>query len=77
MKASNKTVLKRFMLQVSPKGIEFAKYSIDYHYIRNYIHVNRHWSSQRAAQHIPEFAKRIVAEYDQEGEVQKRLAMHR
>jgi 7-hydroxymethyl chlorophyll a reductase len=65
------------VLQVGPKGTEFAKYSIDYHYIRNYIHVNRNWKPQRAAQHIPEFAKRIVAEYDQGGDVQKRLAMKR
>jgi hypothetical protein len=26
---------------VGPKGLEFAKYSIDYHYIRNWLYVNR------------------------------------
>ena len=26
-------------VQVGPKGMEFARYSIDYHYIRNYIQV--------------------------------------
>ena len=29
---------------------------------RNYIHVMRHWGPKRAAQHIPDFAQRIVAE---------------
>lgn len=42
---------------------------------RNYIHVMRHWGPARAAQHIPEFARRIVGEYDKEGAVSKRAAM--
>jgi hypothetical protein len=31
--------------------------------------------SQRAAQHIPSFAKTIVAQYNDKGEVDKRLQM--
>lgn len=27
--------------QIGPKGLEFAKYSIDYHYVRNWLYVNR------------------------------------
>ncbi|PSC76507.1 7-hydroxymethyl chlorophyll a chloroplastic [Micractinium conductrix] len=61
-------VLAWVLTRLGPKGLEFAKYSIDYHYIRNYIHVMRHWGPKRAQQHLPEFARRIVAEYDQKGE---------
>ncbi len=46
------------VLQVGPKGLEFAKYSIDYHYVRNWLYVQRHWGAARAEQHVPGFAKR-------------------
>lgn len=62
-------------MQVGPKGVEFAKYSIDYHYIRNYLAVSRRWKAGRAEQHIPEFARRIVAEYDKDGKVAERAVM--
>ena len=62
-------------VQVGPKGVEFGKYSIDYHYIRNFIQVNRNWKAARAGQHIPEFARRIVAEYDGDGAIRKRIEM--
>jgi 7-hydroxymethyl chlorophyll a reductase len=55
--------------------MEFAKYSIDYHYIRNFLSVQRNWPKKRAEMHIPEFAKRIVAEYDGNGQVTKRIAL--
>nr|CAN75142.1 hypothetical protein VITISV_038426 [Vitis vinifera] len=32
--------------QIGPKGLEFARYSLDYHTIRNYIYVNRMWGKQ-------------------------------
>ncbi|KAL4421293.1 hypothetical protein ABPG75_010584 [Micractinium tetrahymenae] len=63
------------LTRLGPRGLEFAKYSIDYHYLRNYIHVMRHWGPQRAQQHIPEFARRIVAEYDGKGAVSERAAL--
>lgn len=62
-------------MQVGPKGVEFAKYSIDYHYIRNFLSVQRTWPQGRADRHIPEFAKRIVAEYNDKQEVSKRIPM--
>eukprot|EP00955_Chlamydomonas_euryale_P109498 365940-Chlamydomonas_euryale.AAC.4 len=62
-------------LKIGPKGLEFGKYSIDYHYIRNYLYVNRNWGSRRAAQHIPSFAKRIMEQYNAKGEVDARLAL--
>ncbi|KAI3423955.1 hypothetical protein D9Q98_009789 [Chlorella vulgaris] len=61
--------------KLGPKGLEFAKYSVDYHYIRNYIHVMRHWGPKRAAQHVPPFAQRIVAQYNQRGAVSARAAL--
>eukprot|EP00882_Tetradesmus_deserticola_P004812 GHRQ01005071.1.p1 GENE.GHRQ01005071.1~~GHRQ01005071.1.p1 ORF type:complete len:466 (+),score=194.94 GHRQ01005071.1:243-1640(+) len=60
---------------VGPKGLEFAKYSIDYHYIRNWLYVNRHMGAARAAQHTPSFAKAIVQQYDGKGEVAARLKL--
>ena len=34
-------VLAWFLNLIGPKGLEFAKYSIDYHYIRNWLYVHR------------------------------------
>ena len=62
-------------LQIGPKGVEFAKYSIDYHYIRNFLYVQRNWGQARADRHIPEFAKRIMQQYDSKGEVSARLKL--
>lgn len=33
--------------QVGPKGLEFGRYSLDYHNIRNYLHVHRAWGKER------------------------------
>ena len=62
-------------MQVGPKGVEFAKYSIDYHYIRNFLSVQRAWGGKRASRQVPEFAKRIVAEYDDQQQVSKRIPL--
>ncbi len=32
-------LLARVLLAVGPKGLEFGRYSIDYHYARNWLHV--------------------------------------
>lgn len=34
-------------VQVGPKGLEFARYSLDYHTIRNYLNVVRKWGKER------------------------------
>ena len=64
---------------LGPKGIEFAKYSVDYHYLRNWLHVQRHFGSkEKAERHVPEFAKVIVERYDREvteGRVRRRLSL--
>ncbi|KAJ8451189.1 hypothetical protein Cgig2_013961 [Carnegiea gigantea] len=59
---------------IGPKGLEFARYSLDYHTIRNYLHVNRAWGKQRADRHMPSYAKQLVAMYNQNGEIDKLLS---
>lgn len=60
---------------LGPKGLEFAAYSIAYHVIRNYLYVSRTWGPERAAQHLPAYAKRLVAQYDADGAVSRRLEL--
>jgi 7-hydroxymethyl chlorophyll a reductase len=62
--------------QVGPKGLEFARYSLDYHTIRNYLHVSRAWGKQRAERHIPGYARKIVEAYDGDGRIQSMLHNH-
>ncbi|OEL30498.1 7-hydroxymethyl chlorophyll a reductase, chloroplastic [Dichanthelium oligosanthes] len=62
---------------VGPKGLEFARYSLDYHTIRNYLHVRRAWGKQRAEQHIPGYAKKIVEAYDGDGQIESMLQQSR
>ncbi|XP_050372280.1 7-hydroxymethyl chlorophyll a reductase, chloroplastic [Argentina anserina] len=59
---------------VGPKGLEFARYSLDYHTIRNYLHVNRTWGKERADRHMPSYAKKIVDMYNKNGEIDKLLS---
>ena len=65
-------IIAKLLTAIGPKGLEFGRYSIDYHYIRNYIHVNRHWKADRARQHIPQFATKLVDMYNQTGSVDDR-----
>ena len=67
------SVIAKLLTWFGPKGLEFGKYSVDYHYVRNWIYVNRYWGRERAEAHIPEYAKRIVAAYDRGGAVTARL----
>ncbi|GFZ05412.1 coenzyme F420 hydrogenase family [Actinidia rufa] len=59
---------------IGPKGLEFAHYSLDYHTIRNYLYVHRTWGKQRADRHMPSYAKKLVAMYNQNGEIDKMLS---
>jgi 3,8-divinyl protochlorophyllide a 8-vinyl-reductase (ferredoxin) len=49
--------------RIGPKGLEYARFSIDSHFTRNYLYVKRH-HPEKLAQHVPEFAQRIVAQYE-------------
>lgn len=48
--------------KIGPKGLEYARFSIDSHFVRNYLYVKRNHREKLAA-HVPEFAQRIVAQY--------------
>ncbi len=49
--------------RIGPKGLEYARFSIDSHFTRNYLYVKRQHPEKLDA-HVPEFAKRIVAQYE-------------
>jgi len=48
--------------KIGPKGLEYARFSIDSHFTRNYLYLKRNYPEKLAA-HVPEFAKKIVAQY--------------
>jgi 3,8-divinyl protochlorophyllide a 8-vinyl-reductase (ferredoxin) len=48
--------------KIGPKGLEYARFSIDSHFTRNYLFVKRNYPKTLATQ-VPEFAKRIVSQY--------------
>ncbi|OMO59054.1 hypothetical protein COLO4_34324 [Corchorus olitorius] len=58
---------------IGPKGLEFARYSLDYHTIRNYLYTNRTWGKQRADKHVPSYAKKIVDAYNRNGQIDEML----
>lgn len=47
---------------IGPKGVNFARYSIDYHVLRNYLHVLDEWGDT-ADNMLPEHAESIVNHY--------------
>ncbi|MCJ8280129.1 MAG: Coenzyme F420 hydrogenase/dehydrogenase, beta subunit C-terminal domain [Rivularia sp. ALOHA_DT_140] len=49
--------------KIGPKGLEYARFSIDSHFTRNYLYTKRN-HPEKLEQHIPEFAKRIVEQYE-------------
>ncbi|MEN9202026.1 MAG: Coenzyme F420 hydrogenase/dehydrogenase, beta subunit C-terminal domain [Thermostichus sp. DG_1_6_bins_120] len=51
-------VIERF----GPQGLEYARFSIDSHFTRNYLYVRRHYP-EKLEKHVPPFAQRIVAQY--------------
>ncbi|BAZ14195.1 coenzyme F420 hydrogenase/dehydrogenase beta subunit [Calothrix sp. NIES-4071] len=48
--------------KIGPKGLEYARFSIDSHFTRNYLYVKRQHPEKLEA-HVPEFAKQIVGQY--------------
>ncbi|MEZ2227388.1 Coenzyme F420 hydrogenase/dehydrogenase, beta subunit C-terminal domain [Microcoleus sp.] len=51
-----------FIERIGPKGLEYARFSIDSHFTRNYLYVKRNYPDKLDA-HVPEYAKRIVGQY--------------
>ncbi|MBE9045733.1 Coenzyme F420 hydrogenase/dehydrogenase, beta subunit C-terminal domain [Pleurocapsales cyanobacterium LEGE 10410] len=48
--------------RIGPQGLEYARFSIDSHFTRNYIYLKRNYP-QKLEQHVPEYAKKIVGQY--------------
>jgi 3,8-divinyl protochlorophyllide a 8-vinyl-reductase (ferredoxin) len=48
--------------KIGPKGLEYARFSIDSHFTRNYLYVKRNYP-EKLADHVPEYAQKIVAQY--------------
>jgi 3,8-divinyl protochlorophyllide a 8-vinyl-reductase (ferredoxin) len=48
--------------KIGPKGLEYARFSIDSHFTRNYLYFKRNHPEKLEA-HVPEFAKQIVSQY--------------
>lgn len=48
--------------KIGPKGLEYARFSIDSHFTRNYLYVKRNYP-EKLASHVPEYAKKIVEQY--------------
>jgi 3,8-divinyl protochlorophyllide a 8-vinyl-reductase (ferredoxin) len=48
--------------KIGPKGLEYARFSIDSHFARNYIFIKRNYP-EKLESHVPEYAKRIVGQY--------------
>lgn len=56
-------ILAMLLQATGPKGVAFARYSIDYHILRNYLHVLAFWGEERARRTTPLFALTIVDHY--------------
>ena len=48
--------------KIGPQGLEYARFSIDSHFTRNYLYVRRNYP-EKLASHVPEYAQRIVSQY--------------
>ncbi|NJK36095.1 MAG: hypothetical protein HC919_14800 [Oscillatoriales cyanobacterium SM2_2_1] len=52
-----------FVVQkVGPKGLEYGRFSIDSHFVRNFLYLRRN-HPQKVDSLVPEFAKKIVSQY--------------
>jgi len=51
------------MRSIGPTGVNFARYSIDYHIIRNYLHILDEWGEERANIAMPAYSRDIVEKY--------------
>jgi coenzyme F420-reducing hydrogenase beta subunit len=56
-------ILAFVISKTGPTGISFARYSMDYHILRNYLHVLNEWGEERAATALPKYAKEVVDHY--------------
>lgn len=47
--------------------------AVEYHYLRNWLYVNRVWGPDRAKEHVPAYAEEVVKRYDKGGAITERL----
>lgn len=48
--------------KIGPRGLEYARFSIDSHFTRNYVYVLRNYPG-KLDRHVPAYAKKIVSQY--------------
>ncbi|BAQ62638.1 coenzyme F420-reducing hydrogenase related protein [Geminocystis sp. NIES-3708] len=48
--------------KIGPQGLEYARFSIDSHFTRNYLYVKRNYP-EKLADHVPDYAQKIVSQY--------------
>lgn len=48
--------------KIGPKGLEYARFSIDSHFTRNYLYVKRN-HPEKLENHVPDYAKKIISQY--------------
>lgn len=48
--------------RIGPKGLEYARFSIDSHFTRNYLYTRRN-HPEKLANHVPPFARKIIEQY--------------
>jgi len=48
--------------RLGPSGLEYARFSIDSHFTRNFLYVQRNYP-EKLESHVPPYAKRIVSQY--------------
>ena len=48
--------------RIGPKGLEYARFSIDSHFTRNYLYLQRH-HPEKLDSHVPQYAKNIIEQY--------------
>lgn len=56
-------ILAALMTNIGPKGTSFARYSIDYHLLRNYLHCLDFYGEETANKMLPEYSTDIVNYY--------------
>ena len=68
-------ILAELLEKVGPKGLEFARYSIEYHTLRNILYVLRNYRPKQADRQIPNYAKELLSFYDEGGAISARAQL--
>merc|ERR1712217_586140 len=71
------SIIAWLLEKIGPRGLEFARYSLDYHWIRNWLYVQRNFKPDHAKRHVPEYVNRVVADYNGKGELTERSNLGR